>query len=701
MAKLLADSIDIPSTPQKLLMSALSPPNAQAIIELDPYLAPFSRDIERRQVIAQDWLTRLDRDEGGLLRFSKGYEYYGFTRESSTEEIVYREWVPNATGAFLTGDFAGWQRPGHSLRRINDYGVWEIRLPAGSIEHGSKVKLVLILPGGEMVERVPAWSRRVVQDRSIGTNYDAQFWSPPKEYVFRYPRPNKDLTKGGIKVYEAHIGISTPEPRIGTYREFRENVLPHIADLGYNCIQLMAIMEHAYYGSFGYQITNFFAVSSRFGTPEELMELVDTAHGLGITVLLDVVHSHASKNTLDGLNYFDGTDYQYFHGGGKGYHEQWDSRLFNYGKHEVLRFLLSNLRFFLDVYHFDGFRFDGVTSMLYVHHGVGTGFSGGYHEYFGSSGNVDEQAVTYLILANYLIKSLSPKYIAIAEDVSGMPTLCLPTAIGGVGFDYRLGMAIPDMWIKMLKEQSDDEWDMGHVAYILTNRRHKELTIAYAESHDQALVGDKTLAFWLMDKLMYTHMSILSPETIEVTRGIALHKMIRFVTHALGGEGYLNFEGNEFGHPEWLDFPREGNQESYHYARRQFNLIEDKLLLFQFLNNFDRALQRTEDRYKWLQAPQAYVSLKRNDDKMLGFDRAGVLFVFNFHPTKSYTDYRVGVSAPGPYKVVLSTDDSEFKGHNRVDKSTEHHTTPEEWNGRPYWIQIYIPCRTAIAFAAY
>lgn len=682
-------------------MSTQSPPSAQEILEIDPYLTPFARDIERRQVIARDWLSRLERDEGGILKFSKGYEYYGFTEEPSTGDIIYREWVPNAIGAFLTGDFIAWQRPGKPLTKINDYGVWEIRLPPRSIEHGSKVKLVLSLPGGERVERVPAWSRRVVQDKSVGINYDAQYWSPPNKYVFKHSKPSQNLTKGGIKVYEAHIGISTPEPRIGTYREFQKNVLPHIANLGYNTIQLMAIMEHAYYGSFGYQVTNFFAVSSRYGTPEELMELVDTAHGMGITVLLDVVHSHASKNTLDGLNYFDGTEYQYFHAGEKGYHAQWDSRIFNYGKHEVLRFLLSNLRFFLDVYGFDGFRFDGITSMLYVHHGVGTGFSGGYHEYFGSSGNVDEQAVNYLILANVLVKSLSRNYVVVAEDVSGMPTLCLPTEIGGIGFDYRLGMAIPDMWIKMLKEQSDDDWDMGHIAYVLTNRRHKELTIAYAESHDQALVGDKTLAFWLMDKLMYTHMSVLSSEALEVSRGIALHKMIRFLTHALGGEGYLNFEGNEFGHPEWLDFPREGNNESYHYARRQFNLIEDDLLLYQFLNNFDSALQHTEAKYKWLQAQQAYISLKHNGDKMLAFDREGVLFVFNFHPTKSYTDYRLGVPAPGPYKVVLSTDDQEFRGHHRIDNSTEYHTTSGDWNGRPFWIQAYIPCRSAIALATY
>lgn len=670
------------------------------ILKIDPWLEPHKHEIERRIALMDNWLEVLEETEGGIEKFALGYKYYGLHVEDDNT-IVYREWAPNATAAWLMGDFNGWNRESHPMKQINQYGTWEVRLPAidgnPAIPHHSKVKLVIKTPSHETIERIPAWINRVEQNLKVSPVYDGVFWNPPEPYVFKHPRPEIDLSKGGIKIYEAHVGISTPEPKIGTYKEFTKNLLPHIHKLGYNAIQLMAIMEHAYYGSFGYQVTSFFSASSRYGTPEDLMELIDTAHGMGIVVLLDVVHSHASKNVLDGLNMFDGTEYQYFHSGGKGTHDLWDSRLFNYGSHEVLRFLLSNLRYYLDVYQFDGFRFDGVTSMLYSHHGIGTGFSGGYHEYFGHS--VDDQAICYLMLANRLIKRLSPKFVSIAEDVSGMPTLCLPAAIGGIGFDYRLGMAIPDNWIKLLKEKSDDEWDLGHIVYILTNRRHMELTIAYCESHDQALVGDKTLAFWLMDKLMYTHMSILAEPTLEVDRGITLHKMIRFVTHTLGGEGYLNFEGNEFGHPEWLDFPREGNGESYHYARRQFNLIEDHLLLYQYLNNFDAALQHVESKFQWLKAPQAYVQLKHNGDKILAFERAGVLFVFNFHPNQSFSDYRLGVEVEGVYTIALSTDDEEFRGHNRLDKSTDYFTSPEPWNNRANSIYVYIPCRCAIALA--
>lgn len=669
--------------------------NTLGIIDLDPWLGEFREPLKHRFSKAQKWLNDINQHEGGLEKFSRGYEKFGFTF-AENGDITYREWAPNATQAFLIGDFNNWNRDSHPLKR-DEYGVWSMSLSARdgvpAIAHNTKVKISMVLPNGERIERIPAWMTRVTQDLNVSPVYDAVLWNPPKNerYVFKHPRPPKPES---VRIYEAHVGISTPELKVATYKEFTQKMIPRIAYLGYNVIQLMAIMEHAYYASFGYQVNSFFAASSRYGTPDDLKELVDTAHANGITVLLDVVHSHASKNTLDGLNMFDGSDHHYFHGGAKGRHELWDSRLFNYGNHEVLRFLLSNLRFWLEEYNFDGFRFDGVTSMLYTHHGIGTGFSGGYHEYFGPG--VDEDGVVYLMLANEMIHDLYPEAITIAEDVSGMPGLCVKLSLGGVGFDYRLAMAVPDMYIKLLKEKSDDEWDIGNIAFTLTNRRHGEKTIAYAESHDQALVGDKTLMFWLADAQMYTHMSCLTELTPQIDRAMSLHKMIRLVTHALGGEGYLNFEGNEFGHPEWLDFPRAGNDNSFWYARRQLNLTEDNLLRYKFLNEFDRAMQHTEAKYGWLHSPQAYISLKNEKDKVLVFERAGLLWIFNFSPSESFTDYRVGVEQAGVYRIVLDTDAAEFGGHDRNDKSTRFFTTDFAWNNRENFVQVYIPARTAI-----
>ena len=668
------------------------------VLTLDPWLEPFKPALRSRFSKAQKWIQTINDTEGGLDQFSRGYERFGFT-VGPDGTIAYREWAPNALKAFLIGDFNGWNRDSHPMKR-DDYGVWEMQLqPVNgkpAIEHDSKIKISLVVPNDHArAERIPAWITRVTQDLAVSPVYDARFWNPPTKYTFKYPRPPKPLS---ARIYEAHVGISSPDPKVATYAEFTANTLPRIHRLGYNTIQLMAIMEHAYYASFGYQINSFFAASSRYGFPDDLKHLIDTAHGLGITVLLDVVHSHASKNVLDGLNHFDNSDHQYFHEGAKGRHELWDSRLFNYGSHEVLRFLLSNLRFWMEEYQFDGFRFDGVTSMLYTHHGIGTGFSGGYHEYFGP--NVDEDGVVYLMLANELLHTLYPSCITIAEDVSGMPALCVRLGLGGVGFDYRLAMAVPDLYIKWLKERSDMEWDMAALAFTLTNRRYGEKTIAYAESHDQALIGDKTLLFWLCDAEMYTNMSILSPFTPVIERGLALHKMIRLITHGLGGEAYLNFEGNEFGHPEWLDFPREGNGNSFAYARRQFNLVDDSSLRYGLLNAFDAAMQWAEEKYGWLHSPQAYVSLKNDEDKVIVFERAGLLWMFNFHPSKSYTDYRVGVEAAGTYRVVLNSDQKAYGGLGRVEDTQRLFTTDFEWNGRKNFLQAYLPTRTAVVSLA-
>ncbi|KAI0876369.1 alpha amylase [Hypoxylon argillaceum] len=674
------------------------PNDGTGVIKLDPYLSPFQEPLKRRYAKAHEWIKKLAEGEGGVDKFSKGTEIFGLNVDKDNN-VTYREWAPNPVEASLIGDFNNWDTKAHPMKK-NEFGVWEIVVPAingqPAIPHKSKIKISFETKAGVRIDRLPAWIKYVTQDLAVSPAYDARFWNPPEaeKYTFKHPRPKKPLS---LRVYEAHVGISSPELRVTTFKEFTKSMLPRIKNLGYNVIQLMAIMEHAYYASFGYQVNNFFAASSRFGTPEDLKELIDTAHGLGLVVLLDVVHSHASKNVLDGLNEFDGTDSLYFHEGGKGRHDQWDSRLFNYGNYEVMRFLLSNLRFWMDSYHFDGFRFDGVTSMLYLHHGIGAGFSGGYHEYFGA--DVDEEAVVYLMVANEMLHDLYPECITIAEDVSGMPALCLPLSLGGVGFDYRLAMAIPDMWIKILKEKKDEDWDMASICWTLTNRRHGEKTIAYCESHDQALVGDKTLLMHLCDAELYTNMSTLSPMTPVISRGMALHKMIRLLTHGLGGEGYLNFEGNEFGHPEWLDFPREGNQNSFWYARRQLNLTEDSLLRYKDLNEFDRQMNQTEAHYGWLHAPQAYISLKNENDKVIVFERGGCVFIFNFHPEQSFSDYRIGIDTAGSYKIVLDTDTKEVGGFGRVEPTTRFFTTPMEWNGRKNWTHIYIPSRSALVLA--
>lgn len=675
-------------------------PQLKDLLDRDPYLAPYEREIRRRYACFKDIMDSIENDGDGLDNFTKGYKYYGIHVQPDNT-IICREWAPGARQIFLAGDFNGWNRDSHPYKKL-EYGKWELVLPPNqdgscAIPHLSELKVVVETESNTKEDRISPYATYVVEPpKSEGTIYKHKFWNPQQteRYIFKNGHAKRPKS---LRIYECHIGIATSECGIGTYDNFTDNILPRIVKLGYNTIQVMAVMEHAYYASFGYQITNFFAASSRYGTPEQLKRMVDRAHELGLVVLLDLVHSHASKNVMDGLNRFDGTDSCHFHAGSRGEHSLWDSRLFNYSEFEVLRFLLSNIRMWMDEYKFDGFRFDGVTSMLYHSRGIGQGFGGHYDDYFNMG--VDTEGLVYLMVANHVIHHFNRDAVTIAEDVSGMPGTCRPVEEGCLGFDYRLAMAIPDKWIELLKHCSDDEWDIGNIIHTLTNRRWMEPNVAYCESHDQALVGDKTIAFWLMDEKMYTHMSTLSEPSMIVDRGIALHKMIRFITHALGGEAYLNFIGNEFGHPEWLDFPREGNNNSYHYARRQWNLVDDELLKYKYLNEWDMAMNHAEAKYGWLAAPPAYVSWKHQEDKVVVFERANVVFVFNFHPTKSFADYMIGLEGSGEYKIILCTDDSRFGGHNRIMTNVTNFTNPEGYAGRRNSMKVYIPSRCAIALA--
>jgi len=662
----------------------------QILLSGDSYLRPYEDVLRRRIQRINEKEEKLTRGKMSLAEFASGHEYFGL--HFSENKWIFREWAPNATSLYLIGDATCWkEKEAFALERINKEGVWEIRLPASSLNHGDLYRLRIHWAGGEG-DRIPAYARRVAQDpRTL--IFNAQVWQPAGPYEWQcqaFCRPSEPPF-----VYEAHVGMAQEKEGIGTYREFTTNILPRIIRSGYNSIQLMAVPEHPYYGSFGYHVSSFFAASSRFGTPEDLKELIDSAHAAGLTVIMDLVHSHAVSNEVEGLSRFDGTSHQYFHDGPRGLHRAWDSRCFDYGKHQVLHFLLSNCRFWLDEYRFDGFRFDGVTSMLYLDHGLGKAFTS-YDHYFNE--NVDEDALIYLALANKLIHDVRPDAVTIAEDISGMPGLATSCTEGGIGFDYRMSMGVPDNWIRLVKDAKDEDWHMGHLWFELTNRRADEKTIGYAESHDQALVGDKTLIFWLIDSYMYHDMS-KNNDNIRVDRGMALHKLIRLITLATAGNGYLNFMGNEFGHPEWIDFPREGNNWSYQYARRQWHLVDDPDLKYGFLARFDRDMILLARRFKLLESPGPRLLFEHSDDKVIAFERAGLVFAFNLHPSCSHSDYSFE-APPGKYAMIMCSDAPEYGGHGRL-RQDQCHLTLFDKSGdhKRNLLSLYLPTRTALVLS--
>lgn len=658
------------------------------LVKNDPWLKPYNEAIEGRyNYVLKRESDLTDNGKISLSEFASGHLYYGLHHNGKS--WTFREWAPNATAIYLIGDFNNWQKLDDYRLTRKENGDWEIKLTSGKIKHGDYYKLLMCWDGGE-AERIPAWVTRVVQDEQTKI-FSAQVWEPENPYEFKKKtfKPHTDP----LLIYECHIGMATEEEKVGSYEEFRQNILPRIKEDGYNAIQIMAIQEHPYYGSFGYHVSSFFAASSRFGTPDELKHLIDDAHAMGIAVIMDIVHSHAVKNEVEGLGRFDGSYSLYFHEGHRREHPAWDSLNFNYGKDEVLHFLLSNCRYWLEEYKFDGFRFDGVTSMLYLSHGLGDNFTG-YPDYF--NGNEDGDAIAYLTLANKLIHEVNPKAITIAEEVSGMPGLAVKIKDGGYGFDYRMAMNIPDYWIKIIKERKDEDWHPTGIFWELTNRRKDEKTISYAESHDQALVGDKTIIFRLIDADMYWYMSKHYGSSYLTDRGIALHKMIRLVTSSTINGGYLNFMGNEFGHPEWIDFPREGNGWSHKYARRQWWLADNKDLKYHYLGDFDKAMLLLIKSVKNFEKTEIIKLWDKDEDQVLAYMREDLLFVFNFNPDKSFNDYAF-LAPEGKYKVVLNSDSVDFGGNGLIDENVEHFTVHDDLYAKDNkgWLKLYIPARTS------
>ena len=650
----------------------------------DTYLKPFEAAIRGRADHAVARANELTGGKGTLADWASAHEFYGLHR--TARGWVFREWAPHATSMWLVGDFSKWKiDPRFECFRRPKSDVWECKIPAKAIRHGDNYRLEMRWEGGRG-ERIPAYARYVKQDPETNL-FCAQVYEPKAKYVWRHASPKAPKMPF---IYEAHVGMGSEEEKVASYAEFRDNVLPRIKKAGYNTVQLMAIMEHPYYGSFGYHVSSFFAASSRFGTPDELKSLIDTAHGMGLRVIMDLVHSHAVKNERDGLSLFDGTDYQYFHTGPKGWHSAWDSRCFDYGKTDVLHFLLSNCRFWLDEYHFDGYRFDGVTSMLFWNHGLGDAFTN-YGMYF--NGSMDDDAWCYLNLANRVIHEVNPQAITIAEDVSGMPGCAAPAKDCGIGFDYRMAMGEPDFWFRLAEKLSDDDWPMGGLFYELTNKRAEEKVVSYVESHDQALVGGKTFFFTLADAAIYWGMG-KDQHGLEVDRAVALHKLARLATAALNGGAYLNFMGNEFGHPEWIDFPRQDNGWSYHHARRQWSLRDDPNLRFKPLADFDETMLAALA--KGLKAAKPEQLLANEPDKVLAFARGDLMFVFNFHPTQSYSDYGVMVPPATKWKHLFDSDEERFGGQGRIASGQSYDPVLVPYqNELVQQIRLYLPARTA------
>ena len=677
----------------------------------EPGLAPYQSVLEGRATRAARQEQTVRGRRRNLVAACDWHRHYGL--HLTRQGWVFREWLPNATAAWLSGDFSFWHRE-EKFRLAREGEDWVLRVPSEAIRVGQQYRLVVQWLGGEG-ERLPSAVTHVARSTPELWREDVCFNAvaeAPAGYRWRHASP--PLPAAPL-IYEAHVGMAQERQGIGTFDEFRRNILPRIVRDGYNTVQLMGLQEHPYYASFGYHVSNFFAVTDLFGEPDDFRRLVDEAHGLGLRVIIDLVHSHAASNEVEGLARMDGTPWLYFHDGERGVHPAWGSRCFDYGKPQVLRFLLSNCRFWLEEYHLDGFRFDGITSMLYRNHGLGQ-CDWNYDNYF-SDEFCDPDAIAYLMLANRLIHTIREDATTIAEDVSGFPGLAAATLAGktpqadqddegeapaqpghsasfGVGFDYRLAMGVTDYWFR-LADMPDESWPMGTLWYELTNHRADERVISYVECHDQALVGGKTFSSTIMKEGIHFGMSVFN-QSLEADRGIALHKMARLITFATAGHGYLNFMGNEFGHPDWIDFPTARNHWSFEYARRQWHLVEDSTLRFRFLEAFDRRLLALAGEIPGLFLRRPALLCIDEGAKLLAFERGPLVFAFNFHPERSLESVFVP-AFPGAYRLLFNTDSAEFGGFSRIAPDQTFFTTPVRHGDHlDHALHLYLPCRTAV-----
>ncbi len=666
------------------------PRNPLQDAELSPYVDAL---LQRRDRFAAE-IARIREQYGSLQNYADLHLTLGMHTITTDDGRRYRrlrEWMPAATALWLATDRLKFQRwAKYAFRRVTPEGLWELDVPEEELPHGAYMEL-RVLPDaagasdGRPQRRVPAFARWVEQDAQVPEQWCARVWDPATPYTFRHDDHPRNLEFP--RIYEAHVGIAQPyvgrtQHSVGSYAAFARDILPRIRDAGYTVVQLMGIPEHPLYKSFGYQVSNYFAPSSRFGLPDDFKALVDEAHRLGLAILLDITHSHAAPNTEQGIARYDASAYFF-----ADKDNQWGTLSFDYGKEMTRRFLLSNCRWWMEEFHVDGFRFDAVGNMIYRDHGFGDDFSHVGRCFYTADGSnrVDEDGVLYLELANTLIHELKPQSLTVAEEFSGMPGMTSPTRDAGLGFDYRFAMGIPDFWGKFIKEGRP----IGTLWHEMTNHRRYERTISYVACHDQCINGKDAMIWRLIGDEMHTHMSRFT-DSWNTSRGLALYKLMRLATLTTAAHGYLNFMGDEFGHPEWIDGEA--------YAHRQWHLTERDDLKYADLAAFDRdCLLHIVRRHPEQFREQVRLRHLDEEDRILAFERGRLFCAFNFHELRSRPSLEVWTT-PGKYVETLSTDEDRYAGHSNLtvtEPPVEHFSDPAS-GATEQRITLYLPPLTAL-----
>src|SRR5437868_4513846 len=589
--------------------------------------------------------------------------------------VYFAVWAPNAQRVSVVGDFNNWDGRVHPMRRLLGAGVWELFLP-GVGEHAHYKFEIRTQRGGLLLKSDPFafFNQHGIETSSLVYDLERYQWS---DHEWMRSRAERDLPNSPLSIYEVHLGSwrrrADQGNRFLSYLEFAETLLPYVLEMGYTHMELLPITEHPFEGSWGYQVTNYYAPTSRFGTPDELRHFIDACHQAGIGVIMDWVPAHFPKDA-HALAEFDGTHLYEHMDPRQGEQQDWGTLIFNFGRNEVRNFLIGNALFWLDQYHIDGLRVDAVASMLYLDYSRQPGQW--IPNVYGGRENLD--AIYFLKRFNEVCYERFPGIITIAEESTDWPGVSRPTYLGGLGFGFKWNMGwMHDFLQYMSLDPIYRRYHHGNITF----------SLLYAFSENFILVLSH-------DEVVYGKRSLLSKMPGDEWQKFANLRM--FLAWMYGHPGKkLLFMGGDFGQSnEWnhdtsldwqlLEQPR-------HDGLRR--LVQHLYYIFKT----DPALWQRDDSYEGFE----WIDFHDADNSVVSFLRRSregetVVFVVNATPMVRH-DYRLGVPAPGFYREIINSDAETYGGGN-VGNLGGKNSENTEWMGRQHSILINLPPLATLGF---
>ncbi|MBE7033566.1 MAG: 1,4-alpha-glucan branching protein GlgB [Ruminococcaceae bacterium] len=611
-----------------------------------------------------------------LAQFNNGTNFRTYEFMGAIPSEIYGErgysfavWAPNAQSVSVVGDFNGWDTESHPMNPQGSSGVWHCFIKG--IKDGQCYKYFIRCKDGSAIYKADPYARysqlppetaSVIYDDS-GFNWEDKKWMDNRKKTAPYAKP--------MLIYEMHLGSwrTHPDGSLKNYREIADELCPYLNEMGYTHVELMPLTEFPFDGSWGYQVTGYFSATSRYGTPKDLMYFVNKCHESGISVIMDWVPAHFPRDA-HGLAKFDGTPIYEYPNPLKGEHKEWGTLVFDYGRKEVVSFLMSSAFYWLDMFHIDGLRVDAVSSMLYLDYGR--------EEYMPNKygGKENLEAIEFLQNLNIAAFSEYPNILMIAEESTAWPSVTKPVSDGGLGFNFKWNMG----WMNdMLRYMSMDPYFRKDNHNLLTF----SMMYAFSEnyilplSHDEVVHGKCSLV---------EKMSGLYGQKFDSLRAFFMYKMAHPGKKLLfmGGEIAQFIEWRYYEQLEWHLLEQDSHKKFHEFMRQLNHFYKDSKPMWEIEDSWDG--------FEWINADD-------RDRSVVSFVRRGrkktdeIIVVCNFTPVE-YRDYVVGVPRSGTYAPVLSSDDMEFGGGGRKIKPTSAKKKP--LNSMPYSITVDIPPMSAV-----